>query len=77
MVIYDLLGREVVQLATGKMYAGTHEKIWNGKDHRSKPQNYIIKIGHGTVAWNRKREGLILPAFLFISYTEYLFEIYA
>ena len=56
MIIYDLLGREVVQLASGKMYVDTHEKIWNGKDHRSKLKNDIIKIGHGVVARNRKRE---------------------
>ena len=31
LVIYDMLGREVVRLAHGRMEAGYHQLVWNGR----------------------------------------------
>ncbi|MFC1535696.1 FlgD immunoglobulin-like domain containing protein [Candidatus Neomarinimicrobiota bacterium] len=31
LVIYDMLGREVVRLAPGRMEAGYHQMVWNGR----------------------------------------------
>ena len=36
IVIYDLLGREVVHLVNGRLEAGYHGLIWNGRDTRGR-----------------------------------------
>jgi len=33
MVIYDILGREIIVLADGLYYPGNYSFIWNGKDN--------------------------------------------
>lgn len=36
LVIYDLLGRQLVQLADGRREAGYHRIVWNGRDDRGR-----------------------------------------
>jgi len=33
LVVYDLLGREIITLVNEQMNAGLHNLIWNGRDH--------------------------------------------
>ncbi|MCH8328627.1 MAG: leucine-rich repeat domain-containing protein, partial [Candidatus Marinimicrobia bacterium] len=47
LVVYDMMGREVVRLAGGKMPAGSHKVIWDGQDRagRGVPSGiYIARI---------------------------------
>ena len=37
LVIYDILGREVVQLVNKTLDAGYHTTMWNGQDHLGLP----------------------------------------
>jgi protocatechuate 3,4-dioxygenase beta subunit len=37
LVIYDILGREVVQLIDADMSAGMHDVLWDGTDHTGRP----------------------------------------
>ena len=37
MVVYDLLGREVVRLADGRLEAGYQVVVWNARDSRGRP----------------------------------------
>ena len=37
LCIYDLLGREVAVLESGKKNAGYHEVCWNGRDSKGTP----------------------------------------
>ncbi|MBC8147205.1 MAG: T9SS type A sorting domain-containing protein [Bacteroidetes bacterium] len=41
IVIYDILGREVVLLLEDQLNGGTHKTIWNGKDR----QNQLVSSG--------------------------------
>ena len=36
IVVYDLLGREVVRLVDGHREAGYHQLVWNGRDARGR-----------------------------------------
>ncbi len=36
IVVYDLLGREVVRLADQRLEAGYHQLVWNGRDRRGR-----------------------------------------
>ncbi|MBA7609615.1 hypothetical protein ES703_16806 [subsurface metagenome] len=36
LVVYDLLGRQLVQLADGRREAGYHQIVWNGRDNRGR-----------------------------------------
>ena len=47
LVIFDLLGREVVRIVDTQLNAGTYKKIWNGKDSQGVPVSiglYICRI---------------------------------
>ncbi|UCD38519.1 MAG: T9SS type A sorting domain-containing protein, partial [Fidelibacterota bacterium] len=47
MVVYDLLGREVIQLVRGRREAGYHQIIWNGRtaNGREVPSGiYIVRM---------------------------------
>ncbi|MCH7498171.1 MAG: choice-of-anchor B family protein, partial [Candidatus Marinimicrobia bacterium] len=46
IVIYDLLGREVVHLVNGRLEAGYHGLIWNGRDTRGREVPTSIYIAH-------------------------------
>ncbi len=37
LVIYDILGQEVMSLVSGHLAAGRHQMIWNGKSSHGKP----------------------------------------
>ena len=37
LVVYDILGREVVQLVDQTLDAGYHSTMWNGQDYRGLP----------------------------------------
>ena len=37
LTIYDILGREVVQLVNKTLDAGYHKTVWNGQDHLGLP----------------------------------------
>ena len=36
LLVYDLLGREVVRLVDGRLEAGYHRVVWNGRDARGR-----------------------------------------
>ena len=36
IVVYDLLGRQVVHLVDGHLEAGYHQLVWNGRDRRGR-----------------------------------------
>ena len=44
MIVYDLLGREVVRLTEGQLQPGTHQVRWDGKtgDGRNVPTGIYI-----------------------------------
>ncbi len=46
IVVYDLLGREVVRLLNQQLEPGFHELIWNGRDHtgRALPSGIYIVL---------------------------------
>ena len=37
IVVYDLLGREVVRLVDQRLEPGYHQLVWNGRDRRGRP----------------------------------------
>jgi len=41
LIVYDITGREVVELHNGEKTAGTYELIWNGKN------NQMIDVASG------------------------------
>lgn len=47
LVVYDLLGREVITLLNEQMNSGTHNSVWNGKDQFGSPVStgmYIYRL---------------------------------
>ena len=47
LVVYDLLGREVVRLVEGRQEAGYRQVVWNGRDRwgRALPSGmYIVRM---------------------------------
>ncbi len=36
LIVYDIIGREVVRLVDGHLEAGYHRVVWNGRDHRGR-----------------------------------------
>ncbi|MFC1620079.1 FG-GAP-like repeat-containing protein [Candidatus Neomarinimicrobiota bacterium] len=57
LVIYDMLGREVVRLVRGRREAGHHQIIWNGRmaDGREVPSGvYIVRMATPTYTKSMK-----------------------
>ncbi len=57
LVIYDLLGREVVRIVDTQLNAGIHTKIWDGKDSRSVPVStgvYICRLSAASKESNQQ-----------------------
>ena len=47
LIIYDILGRKVTELVTGRVVAGSHSVVWDGKDNFGNPVSsgvYIYRI---------------------------------
>jgi hypothetical protein len=52
LVVYDMLGKEVMRLVDGKLPAGIHTVTWNGRDASGAP------VGTGTYLYTLQTENL-------------------
>ncbi len=49
LIIYDLLGREVVELVTGRVVAGIHSVVWDANNLASGVYIYQLTTDHSTI----------------------------
>ncbi|MCH7521361.1 MAG: T9SS type A sorting domain-containing protein [Candidatus Marinimicrobia bacterium] len=60
LVVYDLLGREVARLADGRLEAGEHRVVWNGRDARGREVPTGLYIARMVTATYTKSIKLVL-----------------
>lgn len=63
LVIYDILGREIVVLKNGMVSAGVHRAQWNGRDHNGELVGsgvYVYRLIADTGKAQGKAQGKVL-----------------
>jgi flagellar hook assembly protein FlgD len=57
LAVYDVSGRSVAVLAEGRMEAGQHTRVWDGRNHegyRVSPGVYLVQMTAGGISQVRK-----------------------
>jgi flagellar hook assembly protein FlgD len=57
LLVYDVTGRRVVTLADGRLPAGSHQVVWDGRGSEGRPVSagvYLYRLEAGSYAETRR-----------------------